>query len=101
VNLHRHPQLTQVSKPTQGGVKGPGDAAESVVRGSVGAVEADGNSPDAGFDTLPGYFLRYLGAIGGQRHAQTTMGCVGCQFKDVGPIERLATAQNQDWRAEL
>ena len=77
-------------------LEAPVEAAKGVVRGGIGAVEADAQRADAGLahalERLEGGQRRGRGR---QRRLQSEGGGVADQLRQIGPLQRIAAGEDQ------
>ena len=93
--------IAGVRKGEHGAVEGAGDAAEIVVRGGVGAVQADGHAGDAGgLECVDGLGGQQRGGAGRHVGAQADPDAVAHQVEQVGPLQRIAAGEDHQRLAE-
>ena len=95
IDLERDARPAQVLDPLERAVE-RALAAENVVRGRIGAVEADAHAADArGLDPPRDIGIDQRG-VRRQRDDQPAVGGVGGNVVDVGPEQRLAAREDED-----
>ena len=80
----------------EGGVEGSGYAAEIIVAGRVGPVDAYADPFDPGFAQFAGDFFREQRAACGQDRPQAGLDGIVDDIEDVGAQERLAAGEDDD-----
>ena len=93
--------IARVPQGEHGAVEGAGDAAEIVVRGGVGPVQADGHAGDAGIlESVDGFGGQQRSGAGGDVGAQADFDAVADQVVEVRPFQRIAAGEDHERLAE-